>query len=331
MKHFIVVAFIMLFCFAVLPEFFVTDKAGENTGKENIKQIEIINNETQNNLNNNQSNNEKIQSNPTNETKANASVDVKIGSSDEMSKVGEEKIENGANKKTEPTINEYVVESEEESTKQASSNAVQDNEEIKENESENNSLEENSMQEGENEKIKNANCQDCDDCDCESEKQKCDCIDKEKKCESENVNQFQIDEQGNSDWLKHIKEDKINNSNFIENKVADNEDENVLPKVGLYEGGEDNKIIEPTNAVTENEKGKEEQVAQKNLPIEDKMINDHKQERAKKEVPGTSKIENMKMFDLNKEQPVYDVELLGIIDNATVIMQDGIVNVKVGA
>ena len=296
MKHFIVVAFIMLFCFAVLPEFFVTDKAGENTDKENIKQIEIINNETQNNLNNNQNNNEKVQSNSTNETKANASVDVKIGSSDEKSKVGEEKIENGANKKTEPTINEYVVESEEESTKQASSNAVQDNDEIKENESENNSLEANSMQEDENEKIKNANCQDCDDCDCESEKQKCDCKDKEKKCESENVNQFQIDEQGNSDWLKHRKEDKINNSNFIENNVADNEDENVLPKVGLYEGGEDNKIIEPTNAVTENEKGKEEQVAQKNLPIEDKMINDHKQERAKKEVPGTSKIENMKMF-----------------------------------
>lgn len=330
MKHFIVVAFIMLFCFAVLPEFFVTDKAGENTGKGNIKQIEIINNGTQNNLNKNQSNNEKNQSNPPNETKANASADVKIGSSDEKSKVGEEKIKNEANKKNEPKINEYVVENEEGSTKQASSNAIQDKDEIKENESENNNLEENSVQE-EDKKIRNANCQDCDDCDCESEKQECDCKEQEKKCESDKVNQFQIDEQGNSDWLKHRKEDKINNSNFIENKVADNEDENILPKVGLYEGGEDNKIIEPTNAVTENEKGKEEEVAQKNLPIEDKMINDHKQERAKKEVPGTSKIENMKMFDLNKEQPVYDVELLGIIDNATVIMQDGIVNVKVGA
>ena len=331
MKHFIVVAFIMLFCFAVLPEFFVTDKAGENAGNGNIKQIEIINNETQNNLNNNQSNNEKIQSNPSNETKANASADVKMSSSDEMPKVGEEKIENGANKKSEPTINEYVVESEGESTKQASSNAFHYKNETKENESENNSLEKNSVQENEDKKINNANCQDCDDCECKSEKQECDCKDKEKKCESENANQFQIDRQGNSDWLKHRKEDKINNSNFVENKVAENEDENILPKVGLYEGGEDNKIIESTNATTDKGKAKEEQVTQKNLPIEDKMINDHKQERAKKEVPGTSKIENMKMFDLNKEQPVYDVELLGIIDNATVIMQDGIVNVKVGA
>lgn len=70
------------------------------------------------------------------------------------------------------------------------------------------------------------------------------------------------------------------------------------------------------------------------LPIEEKMINEHKQERANKEIPGTNKIENLEIvnllqdFELESESEL--VELLKVIDNATVVMQDGIVNVKVG-
>lgn len=339
MKHFIVVAFIMLFCFAVLPEFFITDKVGEGTGKENVKQIEIINNESQNNLNDNQKNKEKIMPNSNNETKANANANVKTNANENDVKIDENKAEKGEMQKTEPLINEYVIEEDGKRAKQASGHIIQKNNEVEANKNINNNIKEEGEQANENKILKNTNCEDCE-CDseqnCENSKNltekvdnKCnneDCIEK-----SENVGQSKIDNQGNSNWLKNRKEEGINGINFNNNSIAIVEDEQPLPKIGLYQGGPDNKVADFSDVTNKKEEENEKQLAQKNLPIEDKMLNEHKQERAKKEVPGTSKIVNTKKLDLKDEQPIYDVELLGIIDNATVIMQDGIVNVKVGA
>ena len=57
------------------------------------------------------------------------------------------------------------------------------------------------------------------------------------------------------------------------------------------------------------------------------MLNDHKKERAKKEVPGSNALD-IKDIDLQKKSDF--AKLLKIVDNATVVLNDGITNVKVG-
>ena len=61
------------------------------------------------------------------------------------------------------------------------------------------------------------------------------------------------------------------------------------------------------------------------LPIEEKMINEHKRERANKEIPGTNKFRSIN--DVKEQNK--SLSELRIIDNATVVFNEGIVNVKI--
>ncbi|MBQ8749566.1 MAG: hypothetical protein IJZ29_03765 [Clostridia bacterium] len=86
-----------------------------------------------------------------------------------------------------------------------------------------------------------------------------------------------------------------------------------------------------TSIIDKKKHSKNANISNEKLPIEDKMISEHKKEHAKKEVPGSNKIENLEEVVASEiEKQIEKVELLKIIDNATVVLQDGIVNVKVG-
>ena len=333
MKHFVFIAFIMLFCFAVLPEFFITDKVKNGNEGNGISQIETIldkneaNSKTDEktgikasaNIEENQNKSTKAKENEIKENEAKKNDlnerDKKLDNEDvQASKIINLK-EEKENNENSSTINEYIVESEDESN--VKTTKVAENVECEA---------EKKVEATENEDAKN-----CTGC----------VIDKnqaqnanENENQSQKTNQIIEDEKKEEGgWLKKNKENELNHSALKMENDLENDKKEILPKSGLFEGGLDNIIIE-SNCLKDEDKqekiNKDEQVSKKSLPIEDKMIKEHKKDRAKKEVPGTSKIENSKKLDLNKEQPIYDVELLGIIDNATVIMNEGIVNVKFG-
>lgn len=501
MKHFIVVAFIMLFCFAVLPEFFVTDKSESVGTPENTRQIDLSKDKTK----------------PNTDSKLGEEQAEKAGEKSIFLPTKKQKIEEIEQPKSDPQVNEYVIESEENtppttSTALANGSAIDNAQTEVEKRSETSTAyntatktESNSstitpkVDSKNNDKCENCEDCKCDNCECDSETTcDSDCTNKtkttcntncnggvevngesekecNKDCESEcvggncksiNANKAECEApNGNaqtvkgepeeqtsnvtsgSDWLK-----KKSTSGVVLNQLSAQQpqtDREILPRVGLFQGGNDDKvfngslIVQTTNTdkpqresgenlqkqqpkpkkqtpnkpnqvqsnnhnqdakqaqsqngkksratnqggntqnkqssmpktrqagekqkdvqssknqrnqpqggkiVTkqtqkqgkgleeggkvkkDHRKNQEEQVSKNALPIEDKMINDHKKERANKEVAGAkNNINNATARDLNNERVVYDVELLGIIDNATVILQDGIVNVKVGA
>lgn len=100
-------------------------------------------------------------------------------------------------------------------------------------------------------------------------------------------------------------------------KLVDDSDE-IKIKPWLKKS-ENNDNCENRNSVKE--------MTKKHLPIEEKMLNDHKRERANKEVPGSNRLKSInEKYKFEKSEN--ELPSLRIVDNATVVFNEGIVNVK---
>ena len=100
-------------------------------------------------------------------------------------------------------------------------------------------------------------------------------------------------------------------------KLVDDSDE-IKIKPWLKKS-ENNDNCENGNSVKE--------MTKKHLPIEEKMLNDHKRERANKEVPGSNRLKSLnEKYKFEKSEN--ELPSLRIVDNATVVFNEGIVNVK---
>ena len=120
-----------------------------------------------------------------------------------------------------------------------------------------------------------------------------------------------------------------------EDKLASNEDKNEEVQIQANENtdkkenGEDVKIkpwLKKENIKASSDK----EVSNRHFPIEEKILNDHKKERANKEVPGSSQFDINSTNDTDLKKEPDNAVLLKIIDNATIVLNDGIINVKVG-
>lgn len=142
--------------------------------------------------------------------------------------------------------------------------------------------------------------------------------------EPKNIDNKNSDKQNgklNKEEQKQIKKWIKQSDKFEEDRI----NEPMIEKNGIVNKSKQTSIID------EKKHSKNAKISNEKLPIEDKMISEHKKEHAKKEVPGSNKIENLEEVVASEiEKQIEKVELLKIIDNATVVLQDGIVNVKVG-
>ncbi|MGN1227737.1 MAG: hypothetical protein ACI4TX_03745 [Christensenellales bacterium] len=345
MKHFLIIGFICLFCFGVLPQFFINTDDGVGNSKEMI-----VNLEKEESKDNNINNGNSVlmpDKNEVQNTESTISANAKPKLINEDEKETQTDCTDCDNDKQ---IKEYIVhDSDLKETKNVKLNDNNIKSKNKENEEINSQLKDKNKEKNLNANAKGNNASENnsknDATDKVSVSKKDNSIKEDKKSKQEDkrakkdarINERRNIKHKNNDNASVSSDNSINALNVIEDEEKpENREIKIrtwLKKADDIEINNDsNESIDEKNKSEQNENINTANVATNELPIEEKMISEHKQERAKKEVPGTNKMDNANNLNTLEEaqENIEEVELLGIIDNATVVMQDGIVNVKVG-